>query len=179
VEAMTMGDRIVIMNGGKIMQVATPLEAYNKPQNRFVAGFIGTPPMNFFSGEWVDGTVQLGGGVKLPFPRSSPDGLKSIVFGIRPEHIYVRPAGKRGETPLGYALVLPAVLYLGIFIAYPFLMSIWMSFSDAQAGNQKWTWTGWANYSKVEAYDVLANSFHLAQFKEKNEAEAFLAQRDK
>jgi len=83
------------------------------------------------------------------------------------------------EAPLGYALVLPAVLYLGVFIAYPFLMSVWMSFSDAQAGNQKWTWTGWANYSKVEAYDVLANSFHVAQFKEKKDAEAFLAARDK
>ena len=83
------------------------------------------------------------------------------------------------EAPLGYALVLPAVLYLGVFIAYPFLMSVWMSFSDAQAGNQKWTWTGWANYSKVEAYDVLANSFHVAQFKEKKDAEGFLAARDK
>jgi len=82
------------------------------------------------------------------------------------------------EAPLGIALVLPAVLYLGIFIAYPFLMSVWMSFSDAQAGNRKWTWTGWANYSKVEAYDVLANSFHVAQFKEKKDAEAFLAARD-
>ena len=82
------------------------------------------------------------------------------------------------EAPLGIALVLPAVLYLGIFIAYPFLMSVWMSFSDAQAGNQKWTWTGRANYSKVEAYDVLGNSFHIAQFKEKKDAEAFLAARD-
>src|SRR3954447_4917590 len=97
IEAMTMGDRIVIMNGGKIMQVATPLEAYDKPQNRFVAGFIGTPPMNFFSGEWVGGSVQLGGGLKLPFPRSSP-GTKSIVFGTRPEHIYVRPDGKGGTA---------------------------------------------------------------------------------
>jgi len=82
------------------------------------------------------------------------------------------------EAPLGIALVLPAVLYLGVFIAYPFLMSVWMSFSDAQAGNRKWTWTGWANYSKVDAYDVVANSFHVAQFKEKKDAEAFLAARD-
>src|SRR5215813_15133393 len=51
VEAMTMGDRIVIMDKGKICQVATPLEAYRSPANRFVAGFIGTPPMNFFEGE--------------------------------------------------------------------------------------------------------------------------------
>src|SRR5260370_36941162 len=62
VEAMTMGDRIVIMNAGSILQIATPLEAYDQPVNRFVAGFIGTPPMNFFEGTltangegaWVD-----------------------------------------------------------------------------------------------------------------------------
>src|SRR3954470_7534545 len=68
VEAMTMGDRIVIMNGGKIMQVATPLEAYDKPTNRFVAGFIGTPPMNFFEGELRDGGVRLAGDIRLPLP---------------------------------------------------------------------------------------------------------------
>jgi multiple sugar transport system ATP-binding protein len=125
VEAMTMGDRIVIMNGGKIMQVATPLEAYDKPTNRFVAGFIGTPPMNFFSGEWVDGAVQLGGGLKLPFPRSSPNGTKSVVFGIRPEHIYVRPTGKSGAAavpsvievvePLGHDVVATASCGAGVF----------------------------------------------------------------
>src|SRR5438270_25671 len=58
IEAMTMGDRIVIMNAGSILQIATPLEAYDQPVNRFVAGFIGTPPMNFFSGELVDSKVQ-------------------------------------------------------------------------------------------------------------------------
>lgn len=120
-----MGDRIVIMNGGKIMQVATPLEAYDKPKNRFVAGFIGTPPMNFFSGEWVDSKVQLGGGVKLPYPRSSPNGTKSVVFGIRPEHIYVRPSGNKGETavpsvievvePLGHDVVATASCGAGVF----------------------------------------------------------------
>jgi len=112
------------MNGGKIMQVATPLEAYDKPQNRFVAGFIGTPPMNFFSGEWVDGTVRLGGGLDLPFPRRSP-GTRSVVFGIRPEHIYVRPSGEESETavpsvievvePLGHDVVATARCGAGVF----------------------------------------------------------------
>jgi multiple sugar transport system ATP-binding protein len=125
VEAMTMGDRIVIMNGGKIMQVATPLEAYDKPQNRFVAGFIGTPPMNFFSGEWVDSKVQLGGGLELPFPRPAGDGTRSIVFGIRPEHIRVRPSGKAGDAsvpsiievvePLGHDVVVTARCAAGVF----------------------------------------------------------------
>ena len=90
-----------------------------------------------------------------------------------------RPAFFEREAPFGYALVLPAVLYLAVFIAYPFLMSIWMSFSDAQAGNQKWSWTGFANYSKVDAYQVLADAFHLASFKDQAEAEAFAAQREK
>jgi multiple sugar transport system ATP-binding protein len=90
VEAMTMGDRIVIMNGGKIMQVATPLEAYDKPANRFVAGFIGTPPMNFFEGELRDGGVRLTGDVRLQLPRPIPNQSgKNVIFGIRPEHIAV------------------------------------------------------------------------------------------
>src|ERR1700693_6372880 len=68
VEAMTMGDRIVIMNGGVICQIGSPLEVYDRPATRFVAGFIGTPPMNFFEGELAgDGlSVMLGGGLKLP-----------------------------------------------------------------------------------------------------------------
>src|SRR3954471_6440941 len=95
VEAMTMGDRIVIMNGGRIMQVATPLEAYDKPANRFVAGFIGTPPMNFFDGELRDGGIRRGGALRLPLPRPlPPEPGKQVVFGIRPEHIGVKQNGK-------------------------------------------------------------------------------------
>src|SRR5450755_4191726 len=90
VEAMTMGDRIVIMNGGVICQVGTPLEVYDHPTNLFVAGFIGSPPMNFFEGEIASGLygsaspgvrgsaspaepasvmLKLAGGVALPLPR--------------------------------------------------------------------------------------------------------------
>ena len=67
------------------------------------------------------------------------------------------------EAPFGYALVFPAVLYLLIFIAYPFLMSIYMSFTDAQAGNRKWTYVGSANYSKVESYELSVNDFVIAR----------------
>ena len=96
VEAMTMGDRIVIMNGGSILQVATPLEAYDKPINRFVAGFIGTPPMNFFEGTLTangeGASVDLNGGMKLPLPRRDVQGLnRPVVVGIRPEHIHLFP----------------------------------------------------------------------------------------
>jgi len=70
------------------------------------------------------------------------------------------------EGPLGYFLVLPAVLYLGIFIAYPFLMSAGLSFLD-----------GWDNYSKVDAYQIVANNFRIATFESEQEARAFADQR--
>src|ERR1700736_572472 len=98
VEAMTMGDRIVIMNGGSIQQVATPLEAYDKPANRFVAGFIGTPPMNFFDGKLTmngdGGSVELQGGIQLSLSRRNVNATnRRVIFGIRPEHIHLKAEG--------------------------------------------------------------------------------------
>jgi multiple sugar transport system permease protein len=81
------------------------------------------------------------------------------------------------EAPLGYALVLPAALYLALFIAYPFLMSIYLSLSDAQAGNQKWSFVGTANYSKVQSYDLLANDFVVASEPSEASARALVAAR--
>jgi len=119
VEAMTMGDRIVIMNQGEIMQVGTPLDVYDRPANRFVAGFIGTPPMNFFDPDlstrrseftfeggvtWPmnffdaelsteAGTTEviIGGGLRLPLGKAVGQNGQKVVFGIRPGHIHVRP----------------------------------------------------------------------------------------
>ena len=76
------------------------------------------------------------------------------------------------EAPFGYALVIPAVLYLTAFIAYPFAMSIWLSVTDAQAGAQKWNYVGIDNYSKVDSYDLVANDFVLFDGKAE-EAKAF------
>ena len=81
------------------------------------------------------------------------------------------------EAPFGYALVLPAVLYLAIFIAYPFLMAISMSFTDAQAGNRKWTFVGTQNYSKVENYQILANDFVIATLPTEAAARALVTAR--
>jgi len=81
------------------------------------------------------------------------------------------------EAPLGYALVLPALVYLGIFIAYPFVMAIYMSFTDAQAGNQKWTYVGTQNYSKVENYQILANDFVIATLPSEAQARTLAASR--
>ncbi|WP_306259300.1 ABC transporter ATP-binding protein [Pararhizobium sp. IMCC21322] len=90
-EAMTMADRIVVMNHGKIEQIGTPLELYNKPDNLFVAGFIGAPQMNLLEGE----VIIEGGNRHLRFPAGEirlPDAVpagagQTIVLGIRPEHL--------------------------------------------------------------------------------------------
>lgn len=81
------------------------------------------------------------------------------------------------EAPFGYALVLPAVIYLLIFIAYPFLMSIYMSFTNAQAGNRKWTFIGPANYSKINSYELSVNDFVVATFPTAAQADAFIAKK--
>ena len=87
VEAMTMGDRICVMKDGVIQQTAPPMEVYEHPANQFVAGFIGSPPMNFFQGRIVlnngKTTCELPGW-SLPAPADHPQG--DIIVGIRPEH---------------------------------------------------------------------------------------------
>ncbi|HZW87579.1 MAG TPA: ABC transporter ATP-binding protein [Myxococcaceae bacterium] len=115
VEAMTMGDRIVIMDKGKICQVATPLEAYRTPANRFVAGFIGTPPMNFYDGELrgegASLMVVLGGDLTLPVPRPRLSGVsgRPVTMGIRPEHIQLGGEGNgtRVKVPATIEVVEP------------------------------------------------------------------------
>jgi len=105
-EAMTMGDRIVVMKDGLIQQVADPITLYDKPANRFVAGFIGTPPMNFF-----DGTVAADGGLRFVEPTFSlplPEAWKTVVgpyvgrkmvFGIRPEDVGSAAADRSADAP--------------------------------------------------------------------------------
>ena len=100
-EAMTMADRIVVMNNGRIEQVGTPLEIYDNPIGVFVAGFIGTPAMNLFSGETstYDG-LQLvhADGFSLPLETGQYDGLaRKLKFGIRPEFIRLSHAAE-GEV---------------------------------------------------------------------------------
>ena len=104
VEAMTMGDRIAVMNAGKIQQVGLPLEVYDRPANVFVAQFIGTPPMNFFPAVIAGGGTRLDAGkFALPLPQTlrkvtaNRDGLKVLV-GIRPENALEPKEQGRGET---------------------------------------------------------------------------------
>ncbi len=112
VEAMTMGDRIVVMQGGRVQQIDQPLQLYNEPVNTFVAGFIGSPPMNFLQGrlEQQDGRCffQEGDGGKTRIDVSGLDndeGVlaqnagKAVTFGVRPEDILQEPDDAR-ETPV-------------------------------------------------------------------------------
>jgi multiple sugar transport system ATP-binding protein len=89
VEAMTMGTRIAVMADGLLQQVGTPQELYDRPRNRFVAGFIGSPAMNFASLEISDGRMK-GSGFDFPVPTRFRDavgsGSRRIVAGFRPEH---------------------------------------------------------------------------------------------
>jgi multiple sugar transport system ATP-binding protein len=93
-EAMTMGDRIAILNQGELQQIGTPLECYHEPANQFVAGFIGSPSMNFIEVELTqnrDTDILRGQGVEYPISESLleniPQGKTNLVLGIRPEDV--------------------------------------------------------------------------------------------
>jgi len=89
VEAMTLADRMIVMNGGVAEQVGAPLEVYANPQTLFVAGFIGSPPMNVLKTSVRDGSVWIGGRHDL-----GPVALgEGAVIGIRPEHLSIVPQG--------------------------------------------------------------------------------------
>ncbi len=125
VEAMTMADRIVIMNHGKICQLGTPLEVYDTPASRFVAGFIGSPPMNFFDGELAaegsEVSVVLSGDVRLPLSRpdlASSAGRK-VYFGMRPEHISLAATGRPLSDVAWAALGVPAKVRAAIEFVEP------------------------------------------------------------
>ncbi len=103
VEAMTLADRVVVMNGGIIEQVGPPQELYHHPKTRFVAGFIGSPGMNFFPVHVTDDTVRLEDGQTLPIPPAKRERYARhrdtpMLFGLRPEHLAEAP--RPGSAPL-------------------------------------------------------------------------------
>ncbi len=94
IEAMTMADKIVVMRDGRVEQVGAPLELYDNPLNTFVAGFIGSPAMNFIKGKVEQGgTFLADGGARLPLPAVAAEPGRAIVYGIRPEHIEIGEGG--------------------------------------------------------------------------------------
>ena len=99
IEAMTMADKIVVMHDGQVEQVGAPLELYDRPANRFVAGFIGSPAMNFLPAR-VDGDrIAFPDGVDFSVPlRTGLENGREVVLGIRPEHLEVAADGFEAEV---------------------------------------------------------------------------------
>jgi multiple sugar transport system ATP-binding protein len=107
VEAMTLGDRVVVMKDGLVQQVGEPLELYNQPANKFVAGFIGSPAMNFATVTMADGNGRItarNSGLEIEVPAPLADRLRphvgqQLTMGIRPENLHVAsPADAAGLT---------------------------------------------------------------------------------
>jgi len=102
IEAMTMADRIVVMHDGVIEQIGAPLELYDRPRNLFVAGFIGSPAMNFIKGTIrANGRLAFegAGGVELPLA-AAPQGSdgRAVVYGVRPEHFVIADDGADAQV---------------------------------------------------------------------------------
>ena len=94
IEAMTMADKIVVMNSGNVEQIGAPLELYDRPNNLFVAGFIGSPAMNFLKGTVANGAFRTDDGTTLPLPNASPGAQgRPMVYGVRPEHFQLSGDG--------------------------------------------------------------------------------------
>jgi multiple sugar transport system ATP-binding protein len=126
IEAMTMGDRIVVMNAGVVQQYDEPLVLYNKPVNLFVAGFLGSPPMNFISGTLKEASDKIrfreieGGTIEVAFAAADRPAArefigKNVILGIRPEDLEVakfsRKEGKAAAT--GFPAIVDIVEPMG------------------------------------------------------------------
>ncbi|WP_119328420.1 ABC transporter ATP-binding protein [Cysteiniphilum halobium] len=110
VEAMTMADRIVVLNKGYIEQFATPKEIYQKPQSTFVAGFIGAPAMNFLNAKVTEQGIMLDDGGILPLLLKEDNHLgREIIIGIRPEHIVL----KELNDDIDLSIVVDMIEHLG------------------------------------------------------------------
>jgi multiple sugar transport system ATP-binding protein len=117
IEAMTMGDRIVVMRDGHIQQIGSPLELYDTPANKFVAGFIGSPSMNFFDADLTgagDGISLQAGQIRIDLPSEISQQLadynqKRIAVGIRPEDLIINAEHAPGKTIQGTVEVVEPV----------------------------------------------------------------------
>ena len=118
IEAMTLADRIVAMHGGVVQQVGSPLELYDRPANLFVAGFIGSPGMNFLDASYEGNGVKLKDGTVIPLsePSKMADGAK-VTLGIRPEHVALSSdqsgmsANVELVEPTGFGIILHLSLH--------------------------------------------------------------------
>ena len=99
IEAMTMADKIVVMNAGRVEQIGSPLELYDNPANLFVAGFIGSPAMNFIPGRVNGQSIEAAGGIRFD-KRSGLEAGREVILGVRPEHLSVSQDGVQAEVVL-------------------------------------------------------------------------------
>jgi multiple sugar transport system ATP-binding protein len=151
VEAMTMGERIVVMKDGVVQQVASPLEIYNEPANLFVAGFLGSPPMNFLKGILhAEGGKFLfretNGPLVVDFtgrPGVAPFAGKPTTVGIRPEHcthiVEAAPAGTPGQFEAVVEIVEPMGAETFLYIntgAHALVSRIHETITRAEAGHR-------------------------------------------
>jgi multiple sugar transport system ATP-binding protein len=121
VEAMTLGTRIAVMNHGILQQVGTPQTLYNEPRNVFVAGFMGSPAMNFLSARLVEQEGELvirGEGFTLPIPQAqyplyAPYRDQSVIFGIRPENLHIPGFAPPGISALPLKATLSVIEMMG------------------------------------------------------------------
>jgi multiple sugar transport system ATP-binding protein len=116
IEAMTMADQIVVMHDGIVEQTGGPLELYDRPANRFVAGFIGSPAMNFIDGRLDGGAVALAGGDRVGVPQGTAGGTRDVVYGIRPEHLDLCAAGEAGGFDAEVVVVEPTGSETQVFV---------------------------------------------------------------
>jgi multiple sugar transport system ATP-binding protein len=99
IEAMTMADKIVVMNHGNVEQAGRPLELYDRPANLFVAGFIGSPAMNMIEGRIEEGAFHAADGTRWPLPSNGAARHRGeAIYGIRPEHLRLDPNGIRATV---------------------------------------------------------------------------------
>ncbi|MDB5842076.1 MAG: ugpC, partial [Herminiimonas sp.] len=139
IEAMTMADQIVVMRDGLVEQRGRPLELYDHPANLFVAGFIGSPAMNFLPGTLRRGAaaeIEFPDGSRLPAPRNAAgvDG-QSVIYGVRPEHLSLGAAGQGIATTV--AVVEPTGANTEVYSKFcgADLISIFRERHDFAAGN--------------------------------------------
>ncbi len=114
VEAMTLADKIVVLRAGRIEQVGAPLDLYRDPDNKFVAGFIGSPSMNFFAATVDSGKLRvpgLGGGL-IETSVSLPGDGQPVTVGLRPNHVKVDPSGTTHSVELTESLGGTAYVYM-------------------------------------------------------------------
>jgi multiple sugar transport system ATP-binding protein len=99
IEAMTMADKIVVMHDGLVEQIGAPLELYDRPANRFVAGFIGSPAMNFLPARVGGAGISIAAASDFSFPvQTRLEANREVLLGIRPEHLEIADNGFEAEV---------------------------------------------------------------------------------